>query len=195
MRDGWESACLRYRHLATGGNLAEHPPQGGLRLLADESSYSEAMLGYARFYGHNPTDLFIAAGPGIVNRAVGRRVDEMATPAWRDHTQARSVLTDRRILVDAHGHWRTFPHDRLLELTGDGRWTFVMRFEGDEPLMLYGPWAPFFMVATAWLLYGPGGLRLPALAGIAAAERGWAEHPDSDPSMPPGDDEDEDEDG
>jgi hypothetical protein len=76
-----------------------------VRLKADESAYLDSVLGVARFYAHDPVRLMQAAGEGARSRRVGWEIDEMSTPRWRDHTEARGVLTGDRLLLD-DGGWR-----------------------------------------------------------------------------------------
>lgn len=182
VRDGWESACLRYRHLL---QLAPLPPST-LRLAPDEISHVDMTLGHARFYMHDPSQVVHMAGEAQYIRRVGRKMDEMMTPKWRDHAEVRSVLTSDRLLFDM-GTWRILRHQHLMEINGDAsELEFIVRYDGHDNVMLYGSTAPFFAVALAWLTYGQRGLSLPVFDPIAA-EVGRLPHMPvaTEPSSPP----------
>lgn len=167
VRDGWESARLRYRHLRGGGQLAPLPP-GTLRLAVDEITYVDMVLGHARFYAHDRAELVQTVGDAQQSRRVRWEIDEMTTPRWRDHSEVRTVLTSDRLLVDK-GAWHTLRQENLLEITGDATEVeFVLRYDEYGDVMLYGSTAPFFAVAIAWLTYGERGLTLPVFEPIAA---------------------------
>jgi hypothetical protein len=62
----------------------------------------------------------------------------------------------------------SFWHEGIVEFQGDmAQLLFVLRYEVGDPMMLHGPAAPWFAVSVAHLVYGPSGLRLPALAALA----------------------------
>jgi hypothetical protein len=183
LNDGWTSACRLYEHLLRGGQLAALPPTG-LRLGQDEATFGDAVLGYARFYGttvqyrqsssfwFGSTTFVLAgmAGDAIGNANARKRAHASAAAQWRDHAQVRMVLTNQRFLGDYQGNYLSFWHNGVVELNADlTQWSFVLRYQVGEPLMLHGPAAPWFAVAVAWLVYGPQGMQLPALAPMAAA--------------------------
>ncbi|MGH3663123.1 MAG: hypothetical protein ACRDT8_04520 [Micromonosporaceae bacterium] len=183
LQEGWASACQLYEHLMYGGELTELPP-GAIRLEHDEVAYSDAMLGYARFYGTNVSyeqssmlllgsATFVAAGlaaNAIGNASARRQAEAMAAAQWREHANARTIITNRRLLCDHQGRWLSFWHDGVMEFQVDlSSWLFVLRYQVGEPLMLHGPAAPWFAVIAAKLVYGPRGLQLPSLAPLAQA--------------------------
>ena len=182
-REGWTSACQLYGYLHGGGDLVGLPP-GAVRLNPDEVAYGDTLLGYARFYGttvtyqQNSTFLFgsavfVAAGlaaNAIANSSARQRAQAQAAHQWRDHATVRTILTSQRLLCDYRGQWLSFWHTGVVELQGDvAQWLFVLRYEVGDPLMLHGPAAPWFAVSVARLVYGRGGLQLPALAPLAHA--------------------------
>jgi hypothetical protein len=181
LRDGWASACQLYQHLQNGGDLAVMPP-GAVRLDPDEVPYAEAVLGYARFYGMSVTyersnmfllgsATFVAAGlaaNAIANSSAKSRAAAQAATQWRDHAYVRTILTNKRFLCDYGGQWLSFWHEGIVEFQGDmAQWLFVLRYQVGDPMMLHGPAAPWFAVSVAYLVYGPRGLQLPALAALA----------------------------
>ncbi|MBT8227174.1 MAG: hypothetical protein HKP61_09635 [Dactylosporangium sp.] len=183
LHDGWASACRLYEHLAQGGSLAPLPP-GTLRMNPGEIQFGDALLGYARMYGAQVSyqqsssiwfgsATFMLAGMAaehVSNKAAQRRAEAMAAVQWRDHAYLRCVLTNHRMLCDVGGSWQAFWHQGAIEFIADlSRWAFVLRHEGGDPLMIHGPGAPWFAVATARILYGPRGLQLPAFGPLAAA--------------------------
>jgi hypothetical protein len=183
LRDGWSSACQLYEHLARDGQLVALPPSG-LRLGAGEAIFSDTTLGYARFYGttvqyresshfwFGPTGFVLAGmvGDAIGNASARSRAQAMAAAQWRDQAQVRMILTNQRLLGDYQGNLLSFWHNGVVELTADlTQWSFILRYEEGNPLMLHGPAAPWYAVAVAWLIFGPQGLQLPALAPISAA--------------------------
>ncbi|WP_018350352.1 hypothetical protein [Longispora albida] len=186
LNDGWVSACRLYEHLATGGDVPVLPPSA-LRLQPNEIRYGDAILGYSRLYGMNVTynqsnsfwfgsTAFVAAGmaaDAIGNASARRKAEAMAAVQWRDHAHVRTSLTSERFLCDYMGRWLSFWHNGVVEFACDlSRWSFVLRYEVGEPLMLHGPAAPWFAVATARIIYGAQGLQLPAFAPLAAAVAG-----------------------
>jgi hypothetical protein len=183
LRDGWASACALYEHLLRGGQLAALPPTG-LRLGQGEVIFGDAVLGYARFYGttvqyqqnssfwFGSTAFVLAgmAGDAIGNANARKRAAATAAAQWRDHAQVRMVLTNQRLLCDYQGNLLSFWHNGVLELSADlPHWSFVLRYQEGQPLMLHGPAAPWFAVAVSGLVFGPQGMHLPALAPLAAA--------------------------
>ena len=183
LREGWTSACQLYGYLHAGGDLTALPP-GAVRLNQDEVAYGDALLGYARFYGTAATyqqsstlllgsATFVAAGlaaNAIANSAARQRAQTQAAHQWRDHATVRTILTNQRLLCDYRGQWLSFWHTGVVEFQGDvGQWLFVLRYEVGDPIMLHGPAAPWFAVSVARLVYGHGGLQLPALAPLARA--------------------------
>ena len=183
LREGWSSACQLYGYLHGGGDLVALPP-GAVRLNPDEVAYGDAPLGYARFYGTTATyqqsstmlmgsATFVAAGlaaNAIGNAAARNRAQAHAAHQWRDHATVRTILTSQRLLCDYRNQWLSFWHSGVVELQGDvAQWLFVLRYEVGDPVMLHGPAAPWFAVSAARLVYGPGGLQLPALAPLARA--------------------------
>ena len=185
LRDGWASACRLYARLLGGDELAVTPPTA-LRLNPDEVPHAETVIGYARFYGTAVqyrqsnsfwfgSATFVAAGmaaEAIGNASARRRAEAAAAAQWRDHAIVRCVLTNHRLLCDYSGSWLSFWHNGVVEFLGDlARWSFVLRYEVGEPLMLHGPGAPWLAVAVARIVYGPRGLQLPAFAPLAASLR------------------------
>ncbi len=183
LREGWDSACRLYGYLHGGGDLTGLPP-GAVRLNAGEVAYGDALLGYARFYGTTATyqqsstlllgsATFVAAGlaaNAIANSSARQRAQAHAAHQWRDHATVRTILTNQRLLCDYRGQWLSFWHTGVVEFQGDvAQWLFVLRYEVGDPIMLHGPAAPWFAVSVARLVYGPGGLHLPALAPLAHA--------------------------
>ncbi|MGH3739004.1 MAG: hypothetical protein ACRDT6_25915 [Micromonosporaceae bacterium] len=181
LREGWESACQLYEHLAAGGELAVLPPSA-VRLNQNEVPYADAMIGYARYYGQQVTyqqssmlllgsATFVAAGlaaNAIGNASARRRAEAQAATQWRDHAQVRAMVSNERILADYNGQWLSFWHNGVVELQGDlSQWVFVLRYEVGDPLMVHGPAAPWFATVIARLVYGQRGLQLPALAPLA----------------------------
>jgi hypothetical protein len=180
---GWTSACGLYEHLLRGGQLAALPPTG-LRLGQNEVIFGDAVLGYARFYGTTAqyrenssfwfgSPAFVLAGmagDAIGNASARKRAAAMAAAQWRDQAQVRMVLTNQRLLGDYQGNLLSFWHNGVVELSADlAHWSFLLRFQEGHPLMLHGPAAPWFAVAVAWLVFGPQGMQIPALAPMAAA--------------------------
>ncbi|MEV6522484.1 hypothetical protein AB0M43_11115 [Longispora sp. NPDC051575] len=183
LRDGWLSACRLYEHLARGGEPLALPPSA-LRMQPDEVRYGDAVLGYARLYGMSVTynqsnsfwfgsASFVAMGmaaDAIGNSSARRKAEAMAAVQWRDQAHVRTSLTSQRFLCDYQGQWLSFWHNGVVEFACDlARWSFVLRYEVGEPLMLHGPAAPWFAVLAARVVYGPQGVLLPAFAPLAAA--------------------------
>ncbi|MFG1952085.1 hypothetical protein [Micromonospora sp. NPDC048830] len=183
LRDGWSSACRLYEHLARGGQLAALPPSG-LRLGQDETIFSDTVLGYARFYGtavqYRESSSFWFGSTGFVlagmatdaisNASARSRAQAMAAAQWRDQAQVRMILTNQRLLGDRRGNLLSFWHNGVQEFTADlTQWSFILRYQEGNPLMLHGPAAPWYAVAVAWLVFGPQAMHLPALAPISAA--------------------------
>ncbi len=183
LQAGWSSACQLYEHLSGPGELTALPP-GALRLQPGEVNYGQGVLNYSRFYGMNVrynqsnsfwfgSAGFVAAGmafDAIGNASARNRAQAMAAAQWRDHAQVRMMLTDRRLLCDYRNKWLNFWHEGIVEFACDLRlWSFVLRYEVGEPLMLHGPAAPWFAVAVARIAYGRQGLQLPAFGPLAQA--------------------------
>lgn len=194
--EGWNSACQLYSHLHSGGSLPV-PPPSALRLNPDETYHAEAMLGYARFYGMNVSaqqnsgfyfgsTTFVAAGmigDAIGNAHARNKAAAMSAAQWREHSTVRAVLTDKRILCDVRGQWLSFWHNGVVELAADlTQYSFVLRYEVGEPMMLHGPGAPWYAVAVARIVYGERGLQLAPLAPIAQAAGGAPQQQ----ALPPG---------
>ena len=183
LQEGWSSACQLYEHLLRGGDLTVLPPSA-VRLQPDELPHSDAMLGYARFYGMNVSydrssmmllgsATFVAAGlaaNAMANSSAKRKAQAMAAAQWRDHAHVRTMLTNKRLLCDFSGQWLSFWHEGVVEFQCDlTQWLFVLRYEVGDPIMLHGPAAPWFAVSVARIVYGPRGLQLPAFAPLAQA--------------------------
>lgn len=183
LQASWTSACELYEHLAGGGELGPMPP-GPIRLEQNEVGHGFGVLGYSRYYGttvrYNQSSSFwfgsagfVAAGmaaEAIGNASARRRAEAMSRAQWRDHAQVRTMLTNRRLLCDYQTRWLSFWHNGIVEFACDLRqWSFVLRYEVGEPLMLHGPAAPWFAIAVAWLAYGPQGLLMPAFAPFGQA--------------------------
>jgi hypothetical protein len=183
LREGWNSACRLYQHLAAGGSLRPLPLDA-VRLGHDEQRFGDAVLGYARYYGTQATyqqtsglwfgsPAFVLAGlaaESVANSAARRRAETLAATQWRDHAHVRTILTDQRLLCDYQGSWLSFWHVGVVELAVDvARWAFIVRYEQGDPLMLHGPAALWFALATARVVYGPRGYELPAFAPLAYA--------------------------
>ncbi|MGH3729123.1 MAG: hypothetical protein ACRDTU_10260 [Micromonosporaceae bacterium] len=181
LQEGWSNACQLYEHLANGGQLTVLPPSA-IRLNPDEVPYSDAVLGYSRYYGKDVTydrssmmllgsATFVAAG--LAANAIGNanaKNQAMAEAAvqWRDHANVRVILTNQRLLCDYSGQWLSFWHEGIVEFQGAmDQWLFVLRYEVGHPIMLHGPAAAWYGVSIAHLVYGPRGLQLPGLAPLA----------------------------
>jgi len=181
LQAGWTSACQLYEHLHNGGELTALPP-GAVRLNPDEVAYADAVVGYARYYGTTATyqqsssllfgsAAFVAAGmavEAVANSSAKSRALAQAAVQWRDHASVRTILTNQRLLCDFRGQWLSFWHEGIVEFQGDtAQWLFVLRYQVGSPIMIHGPAAPWYAVSVARLVYGPRGLQLPALAGVA----------------------------
>jgi hypothetical protein len=183
LRDGWSNVCRLYEHLAGGGALTPLPPDA-IRLDRGENRYGDAILGYARYYAtavsYQQTSSFWFGSPVFVlgglaaesmaNSAAQRRAQAMSAAQWRDQALVRTKLTSRRLLCDYQGSWLSFWHEGVIEMSIDlARWAFIVRYQQGEPLLLHGPPAPWFALASATLVYGADGYRLPAFAPVAQA--------------------------
>lgn len=155
--------------------------QQGERVLLDGTA------GYSRHYALGPAATRAQHGARYQGNAVavraplghavdrtgnGRRAQGAADAVaarWRDHQQARVVLSDRRLLcqLPAKG-WVGFDHAaaRAIRAVPETR-SVVLEYPDLAPLCLSGPMTAQVMVVVIWALYGAEGLREhPALAEV-----------------------------
>lgn len=177
---GWTAAVQLFAHLSRGG--APQPITTSLRLLPHEQAYADLPLSYSRYYGTGVhyththglflgRPLFMAVGyaaTAISNVWERSRAEREASPQWRDHTLARTVLTNQRVMCLVHGQWLLFDHDAVVEFTADPpRFACYLTFTAVEPLCLTGYAAPFCSVLFSYFLYGSALVKVPYLAPLA----------------------------
>jgi hypothetical protein len=155
--------------------------QPGERVLLDGTA------GYSRHYALGPAgtraqhDARYQRDAGAVRAPLGHAVDRTGNgrraqgaaaavaARWRDHQQARVVLSDRRLLcqLPAKG-WVGFDHAAATAIRAvpETR-SVVLEYPELAPLCLSGPMTAQVMVVVIWALYGAEGLREhPSLAEV-----------------------------
>ncbi|MGW3163323.1 hypothetical protein ACWC9Q_10610 [Streptomyces sp. NPDC001142] len=160
--DGAQAASALALHLQHGGDLSpvEAP---GLPLADGEVAVADVMCSAARYYG---TDVVYPRSAGYFedHPAFGRRwvpnhrldarryreAEAAAEPQWRDHAQARVVLTSAGVRLGPSGSgssaWLPFDHSLLSGVTA-GHDNVVLTYTVCAPLLLAGPAAPWLGVA------------------------------------------------
>ncbi|MEU2202109.1 hypothetical protein [Isoptericola sp. NPDC019482] len=148
----------------------------------EETFFCDTPIMYARYYGmdveYSQTSGFFFGRPsfvlaGLAATAVGnasRRsaAARQAQEQWREHAQARLVISDKRLLVHVHGRWLSFDYGAMSAIYPEpGNWMVVCQFPDTAPLMLSGQYAPYASVMALFVTHGEVALREhPALAGL-----------------------------
>ena len=158
-------------------------------LMAGERALLDGRAGYSRYYGIGPAATHgRAAGryragavsghrpPGETaartdGRGRARGPAAAAAARWREHQQARVLVTDRRLLcqLTVEG-WVSFPHAEAtaIRVVPDTR-SVVLEYPDVAAVCLSGPVSTQIAVVIVWALYGADGLREhPALAEVRA---------------------------
>ncbi|MFE0177974.1 hypothetical protein ACFWZ2_37260 [Streptomyces sp. NPDC059002] len=174
-----EQAAVRLEtHLQAGGRL-DSVPAPMLALDADESAYADVVCATARFYGTEVVYPRAPAGYFEDHPAFGRRwvpnhrlearrrqqAEADAEERWRDHSQARVVLTSSGLRISpagSPGTWLPFDHVLLTGITtAVDRRELVLSYSVCAPLLVVGPAAPWLGVAVRHLeIINGGGSRL-----------------------------------
>ncbi|MGH2843914.1 MAG: hypothetical protein ACRDKL_10055 [Solirubrobacteraceae bacterium] len=156
-------------------------------LSPGERPLFEGLAGYSRYYGLGSQAGYTHVSTRHSGNVTGALVDHALVSAgskaraqgaafaaaarWRDHQQARLLVTDRRLVceVQAKG-WVNFDHAAATAIRAvpETR-SVVLEYPEAAPLCLSGPATAQVMVVVIWALYGSKGLREhPALAEVRA---------------------------
>lgn len=140
----------------------------------DEAFFALAHLTYARYYGRDVTytssGMVATGSPGFVVGAIAagalinasRRsgAAREAAPQWREWQLSRVYLTNRRIVVEAGGHWLSFDYGAMTAVFPEvASATLVCQFAGAEPMLLSGDDAALASVFAVLQTYGRDALR------------------------------------
>ncbi|MFB6533061.1 hypothetical protein ACFCY8_13145 [Streptomyces noursei] len=157
------AATLLDQHLQAGGSLIPVPAPG-LVLDEGEAAYADVACGVARWYAtevvHPPGAGYFEDHPAFGRRWVpnhrldARRQQQAEADAqarWREHCQARAVLTSDgfRVLPDQTATWLPFDHALLTGITViPTRHELVLSYSVCAPLLLSGLAASWLAVAV-----------------------------------------------
>ncbi|MFI6482446.1 hypothetical protein ACIBH1_31250 [Nonomuraea sp. NPDC050663] len=168
LHHGWHSACALRQGLLSGYPVPQLPPPP-VRLFPGEVAFAHANLRHEVWYGMDveyQTSTMAFGGPlmfttGLLVSAAGnarrkRQAQAMAAAQWRYHGHNSTLLTNHRVLTFSGNRWVTWALDQVMEVWPSPReFTYVLVFNDADPLRLTGPAAPWFMVVTAHLTFGP----------------------------------------
>ncbi len=166
--EAWQNARLLGSVLAEG-RTPEPLRLWGVVLERGETAHLDLLLGYARWSGGDASYIhvsgfywgsapFIIAG-GLIT-AMGNASRRNAAQAeamqrWREHRDARVIVTDRRILCEVDGRWLSFPYTAVIAFYPEpATWSVVLDFPDTAPLMLTGTAAPMLAIYAAARLHG-----------------------------------------
>jgi hypothetical protein len=166
-RAAWQAMCQLIDVIENGGRPSAMPPtimpRGGEiqhgAMLVDLSAYCGMEVEYSTGgYGFGGGLLFVAAGmaAGAVRDANARRRAEAQSRAqWRPIGRLPAVITSQRLIVMIEGRWTTFHLTNLVSMQPDlANFVVILHFEGADPLMMRGPWIPWFVVVVSSILFG-----------------------------------------
>ncbi|QIS43014.1 hypothetical protein GW571_13170 [Clavibacter capsici] len=170
---GWAEACRLRTSLLRG----QAPP--GIAVWDVVAEPGEVFLydvqaDYERYYGQDVTyqrssgflvgsPAFVVAGMAVA--AIGdasRRsaAEAQAAAQWRELQPVRLVISDRRLLCQAGGHWLSFWYAGMTAVYPEvAEWALVCQFPDVEPLRLRGVDAPIAAVITVLGTQGIDALR------------------------------------
>lgn len=175
------------RSLLAGKTLRGFTPASPF-LEPGETAFIDAQCEYARFYGQNVTvntgssfafgsPAFVAGAMvtrAITNAAIVSSAKKQAAAQWRDTQLARTIVTDRRVMVHVQGmHWLSFYYSAVVDLVPVFEQDVALfQFANAEPLRLVG--FPASLAAVLTVLHQQG---LPGLRSHPAIAR-WLQQPD-----------------
>ncbi|WP_147425218.1 hypothetical protein [Bailinhaonella thermotolerans] len=156
----------------------------GLRLPAPVDIFADLVLMHSRFHAANvrpasQTTFIMGNTPGrmmatavgsmIGNQIAAKRAERMSAPQWRQPYAARTFITRAGIICLVDGIWSGYELGRIVQISPELQsYSVVFTFaNGDAPLRLAGPWAPWSAVALAYLAIGRDDLaRNPGYAAL-----------------------------
>lgn len=136
----------------------------------DEEFFLDVPAQYSRFYGQNvsygQTSTFAFGHPAFVvgalamtavaNGASRSSARRQAAEQWREHQEARVLVSNRRLICVADGRPLTFDFSAMVAVYPEvDQRTLVCQFDGAEPLMLHGMHVPPIAVITTMMALGP----------------------------------------
>lgn len=140
----------------------------------NEEFFCDVPIRYARYYGmdvsYTQTSGFFYGRPSFVltglavtamsNAAQRSAAQNMARAQWREHSVARLVVSNLRLLVQVGGRWLSFDYAAMTAVFPEpASWVLVCQFSSTEPLLLTGDHAPFAAVMTLYRTHGENALR------------------------------------
>lgn len=159
----WYCARQLYQGLLRGEKFTAISVSG-VWLENEEACYLDAELGYARYYGLGMT------AESQQYAGLSQRATATALPQWRDHCQARVIFTNRRLLCAVDDEWLSFEHETIAKFEADlSAPCFAVDFASGYPfsLLLAGPAAPAYALATAYRMYGTDALQMQEFTRLA----------------------------
>jgi hypothetical protein len=168
----WMAAGDLYGALLRGRPVPVLPPPP-VRLEPGELLHANAELDHETYFGRDAYSyehsVTAFGGPmmftaGLALSAVGnarrrRRAAQDAMAQWRPQGRHVTLLTSRRIRAFIGDRWIQWEGHSIMEVWPNlAEWSFVLVFNGTDPLRLRGAWAPFYAVALVHLVFGPQSL-------------------------------------
>ncbi|MEU7835072.1 MULTISPECIES: hypothetical protein [unclassified Nonomuraea] len=165
---GWHDSCVLRASVLAGSPLPTFSA-GNVRLNAYEVVHGDTQLMHETWCGMDVTyeqnrmvfghPAVMAAGfaANLVGNSIRRaRAERQAREQWRPLGWAQTLVTNQRVLAFMGNQWRGWPLDWVMELwPAPSGYAFTVLLQGEDPLRLSGPWAPWHCVVLAYLLYGP----------------------------------------
>lgn len=165
---GWHDAS-RLRSDVLGGHPLPEFAAGNMRLYPDEVLHGNAPLTHEVWCAMDvtyqrtglsvgpPVAMAVGLAASLIGNSIRRsRAEQKAMHQWRWLGWAPTLVTNCRILAHLDSRWYSWSLDSVMELwPSPGSHSFVILLDGENPLRVSGPWAPWHCVVLAYLLYGP----------------------------------------
>jgi hypothetical protein len=194
----WQAAFRLAAHLESGQSIPPMPPSMMLRV--GEVQYGVARFSAMTYSGMDVEyntryvwggGLFLSgltlAASAAANANSKARAQNLSRPQWRSRGPVDVTVTSQRIAIQSGATWSYLDLNELLNIQVDvGRWSVFPTFDGQDPLLLQGPWAPWLGVVMSWVASGnPWPPGMPAVAAAPAMEPGPQPVP-GQPALPSG---------
>ncbi|SIN89215.1 hypothetical protein [Agromyces cerinus] len=152
----------------------------GLIPRPGEQFFYDVDAQYQRFYGttaqwsqrsgfYMGRPGFVVAGlvtDAIANSTAKSAAMRAAAEQWREHQQARILISNQRLAINVNGQWLSFDFAAMTACYPDlDHWAVTFEFPSAEPLRLIGKGSPLVAVWSVLATHGRSGvLEHPSLA-------------------------------
>jgi hypothetical protein len=187
----WHAAFTLAAHVGSGNAIPPMPPtmmlhagevQHGvvsLSMMVYSGMDVEYNTGYVWGGGLILSSLSLAAS-AAKNASAKARAENLARPQWRSLGPAQVTVTSQRVALQRGATWSSLDLYSLANVQVDlAHWTIYPTFQGEDPILLQGPWAPWLAVVMSSVVSGnPWPPGMPAVALTPDGPPSAEPHPD-----------------